>query len=164
MKNTSLKSIFGSKISILVLGLFVIILTSNVLLSAGHSPSGMIIEYDINTGELSATITHFVSGDSHYIDLIEVRKNSVLNQTHEYTSQYANIFIQLYSINCSIGDILNVKAYCSEGGSISKSLTVAENISTTPESTGLVAVSHICITLFVLIGYSVVTRKRTNPT
>lgn len=162
MENISLKSLFGKKISILALSLFVILSTSNVLLSASHSPSGMIIEYDINTGELSATITHFVSGDTHYINLIEVKKNSVLNQIHEYSSQPANIFQQLYSINCSIGDILNVKAYCSEGGSISKSLTVAENLSTTPEPTSLVAVSHICVTLFALIGYSVISRKRTN--
>ncbi len=160
MKNTSLKSKFGIKISILVFSLFVIFSTSNVLFSASHTPSGMIIEYDINIGELSATVTHPISGDSHYINLIKIKKNSVLNQTHEYTSQNGNYFIQLYSINCSVGDILNVKAYCNQGGFISKYLTVAENPSITPESTGLVAVSHICVTTFALIGYSVFSRKK----
>jgi len=153
-----MKLIIKNKQSTLFLIPLILFSLLNVVNAIGHSPSAMTIEYNINTSELSATINHSVSSSSHYIELVEIRKNSELNQTHSYTSQSQNIFTYIYSINCSVGDILSVKAYCNEGGSITKTLTVNENTFT--NTTNTASIAYISLTLVSLLGFTLIRRKK----
>ena len=93
-----------------------------------HSPSSMSISYDIEAKTIEAAITHTVSDpDAHFVNKIEVRINDELFDTFQYTSQPGTSFTHsLDLINASVGDKIEVKAYCNQGGQITKQLTVSE--------------------------------------
>lgn len=91
-----------------------------------HPPENMVLEYDVNIMTLSVTITHIVSNpDDHYIYKVEFRKNNELIQTENYDSQpTTSTFTYTYSIDAQGGDVLEVTAFCSIAGSITREITV----------------------------------------
>ncbi len=95
---------------------------------SGHSPSGMELEYDVENGQLNITITHNVEDKStHYIEKINIKKNGNDVDTLNYNSQPStSTFTYNYQVNAEAGDNINVKASCSQGGNIEKTIKITE--------------------------------------
>ncbi len=110
-------------ITILILSLIVSIFTSNVY---AHSPSSMNLTYDVETQDLEVEITHQVSDpNSHYIFNIVIKKNEISYNSYNYTNQPSTSkFAYNYDVDAQEDDIIEVTAYCNQGGQISKQLTV----------------------------------------
>lgn len=108
-----------------VLAIFLFISTiSRIQTVKGHPPSGLILSYHINSGQLNATISHTVSGQSHYVELVTVKVNGSTVITQGYISQPGNLFTYNYTITAEIGAEIHVTAECSQGGSISTCIKV----------------------------------------
>jgi len=91
-----------------------------------HGPSEVIVKYDFDNQQLEVTITHNVGDpNSHYINKIELYKNSILIDTQEYDNQpTSSTFSYTYDISAEDGDVLKAHAYCNRGGDLSSELTV----------------------------------------
>lgn len=100
-------------------------LTTNVF---AHPPLDMELDYNLDTSELSVTITHETPGPSiHYVNKVDIEINDVIIISEDYTSQPTNnLFTYTYTVNAEIGDIITVIAYCNIQGSISRSITVRD--------------------------------------
>ena len=107
--------------------IFVIAILCAVNIKA-HSPSGMKISYDMDEKSIDAEITHSVSNpNTHYVNKIEVRINDELYGTFEFSNQSGSSFThKLDSIEASVGDEIEVKAICNQGGQMTRTLTVGE--------------------------------------
>jgi hypothetical protein len=92
-----------------------------------NAPSGLTVSYNLETQELSVTITHQVSDPTtHYIYKVEIQKNGADYNTSLYTSQPdPNSFTYIYNVNATTGDVITVKASCIQGGSKSIQYTVS---------------------------------------
>lgn len=101
----------------------------SVGLVIAHPPQEMILEYDSDLQTLNVTITHVVvdpDAIDHYIEAIEIYKNSDLYLTMNYTTQpTTDIFTYSFSVEAEAGDELSATAYCSLFGSISNSITIS---------------------------------------
>ncbi len=92
----------------------------------GDAPNNVELEYDFDTEILNVTITHSVGDpEDHYINRVEITKNSIDQGTHTYTSQPDDYpFTYSYSITADHGDILEAIAKCNKGGQNSDTLEV----------------------------------------
>ena len=101
----------------------------SVGLVIAHPPQEMILEYDSDLQTLNVTITHVVvdpDAIDHYIEAIEIYKNSDLYLTMNYTTQpTTDIFTYSFSVEAEAGDELSATAYCSLFGSISNPITIS---------------------------------------
>ena len=107
------------KILALTLTLALLVLALIVIL-CGHaeadSPDSIQVSYNYEEEILSVTIDH-KGGDGHYINKVEITKNSESPIVFTYTSQPGNNpFTYEYSITAEDGDTLKAHAYCNEGG------------------------------------------------
>ncbi len=109
-----------------MIGIFFLLF--GVSLVSAHSPSAMSLTYDLNSNTLSVSITHTVSNpDSHYVRNVKIDLNEVEAESVDYTSQPSSSdFTYTYTITAVDGDEFEVSAFCNQGGSISKTLTVTE--------------------------------------
>ncbi|HEY9159986.1 MAG TPA: hypothetical protein VIS94_02725 [Desulfomonilia bacterium] len=92
-----------------------------------HPPKNLTAEYDIQSQKLTVRIDHgSFSPKMHYINIVEVKKNSqvVINQTYK-SQPDKNPFEYTYEIPAQPGDILEIKAGCNMYGSKTVSITVA---------------------------------------
>ena len=154
LKEKKMNIIFGIVV-------FVMLIQGTVLLTQAHPPSSMTLEYTIASEELDVTISHSVSDvNSHYIELIEIWKNDVLELSQEYTNQPDTTFTYTYQINVTEGDELEVKATCNLSGSLTKNITPipTETLTTNGLKYSLVSLSLMLITLIPLI----IKRKNKN--
>jgi len=105
--------------------------------SMAHPPSGMQLEYDINTQKLNVTITHNTGNpNSHYIFKVTVKRNNDLVIDKQYTSQpTSSSFTYTYDVTALDGDVLEAYAECNQGGSQTRQLTVVEPDVTQPSIT-----------------------------
>ena len=138
---------------------FIILMQGTIFLAQGHSPSSMTLEYTIATEELAVTISHSVSDvNTHYIELVEIWKNEILELSQDYTSQPDTTFTYTYQINVTKGDELEVKATCNLGGSLTRNIIpIPDTTSPTTTDTansyqiGLIGLSLIVITIIPMI-------------
>lgn len=95
--------------------------------ASAHSPSKVMIAYDLPTQTLQVTITHTRFSDSHYIHKLDIKKNGNLVSLQEYKSQPSETFTYTFKVTAVAGDVLEVTAYCSRFGSKSETLTVGRS-------------------------------------
>ncbi|MBN2603142.1 MAG: hypothetical protein JXA91_03300 [Candidatus Thermoplasmatota archaeon] len=93
-----------------------------------HPPQGMVLDYNLETSTLNVTITHSTPGPTlHYINKIEVRLNTNLVLSQDYSSQpTTSQFTYSYNMEAEAGDEIEVTAYCNIQGLIKKSITVKD--------------------------------------
>jgi hypothetical protein len=142
--------------NLLAIFLFVGIMMILPDMVSAHAPSSLQLSYEIATETLTVEIFHSVSDNTtHYINKVEIWKNNMLNQTHDYASQPTlNQFSYTYDINASAGDELKVKATCNIFDDLTRTLVVGE----TPTDT--VAASYACMTILALLSLGVVIKRR----
>jgi len=121
---------------ILIIFLFSFTIFSSVTLA--HDPQAIELDYDYINEILTVTITHEVSDpNEHYIEKVSIEIMGEIIREEIYTSQPAGpTFTYSYEIPANIGEQINVTAYCSEGGSISGTITVKTDPPDKPRITG----------------------------
>ncbi len=111
------KKVFWRSISIILfLSMTLSIMTYSV---CAHSPATMTVTYNLETRDLQVTISHKVSSPTnHYIVKVEIKKNGELYNTSIYTNQPTNnTFSYSYKVNATANDVIDVYAFCNQGGS-----------------------------------------------
>ena len=98
--------------------------------ATAHSPSSIVLDYNIETKELIVSITHSVSNpDTHYIYNISVEKNNEFYRSYDYNNQpSSSSFNYIYNVEAEAGDTFFVVASCNQGGQKSTSLTIGGGI------------------------------------
>jgi len=129
-----------------------------------HSPSTLIVSYNLQTQELRITITHQVANPStHYISNVEIKKNNVAYNTTFYTEQPdPNSFTYSYSVNATVGDTLQVTASCIQGGSKTSQLTITQQNTNDDGNTSSTPGFELLIALGALLGAFILIRKIKN--
>lgn len=114
-----------TQIIIVMLLISTLSMTTNVL---AHPPQDMSLEYDINISKLYVTIKHETPAPTvHYVNKVEIKLNDDIYGIYNYTSQpTVNEFTYNYTVIGSIGDVIEVTAYCSIQGSITRTLTITD--------------------------------------
>jgi hypothetical protein len=136
--------------------LFSMALAPSIVLA--HSPNSMTLEYNEDTNQLDVTITHPVPDNStHYIEEVQIKVNSTLNQPYEYTSQPGNTFTYSYTIEAAPGTRFEVKATCSVSGDMTRSIVVSGGPNT---STPTIPLNTGVILLSMLIGTALLVFKQ----
>ncbi|MFX1287568.1 MAG: hypothetical protein ACFFFY_03275 [Promethearchaeota archaeon] len=102
-----------------------------LLLASGnakaHSPINMSLNYDLNTHILEVSITHPVSDPyTHFIYMLDISVNNVTETHYEIYQPNPNRFSYYYPLSANLGDLIEVTAYCTDGGSITRFLIVEE--------------------------------------
>lgn len=115
----------GKYIVIILMFLITIIIP---LQTIAHPPQNMILNYDIETEELSVTITHNSPAPTvHYVNKIEIERNDELIRTEEYEGQpTTSEYTYNYNVTAEAGDELTVTATCNIQGQIVESITVRD--------------------------------------
>ncbi|MFW9802839.1 MAG: hypothetical protein ACFFFC_09320 [Candidatus Thorarchaeota archaeon] len=100
-----------------------------------ETPTKIVLRYNQGTQTLFVNVTHQVPNPgNHYIELIEVFKNSVFQLNRTYPDQQFNFGRNdTFSISASNGDNLTVIATCSRDDFLSKSIIVSDSTET-PET------------------------------
>ncbi len=124
-----------------------------------HSPSSMTLEYNSVTERLTVDITHSVAdGNTHYVDNVLVTVNGETEVDQDYTSQSGSTFSYTYEdMYADENDTIEVLASCNQGGSITQSIVVsgektssADNDTSTPGFEIVFLFIAFLILLFVL--------------
>jgi hypothetical protein len=108
----------------------VIVLLSGFFMFAApataHAPKAVQLTYDAAAQTLQVAITHSTFfASSHYVILVDIRKNGKTISSYPYTSQPdKNQFSYSYPVQAADGDILEATATCNLFGSTTSSLTV----------------------------------------
>jgi hypothetical protein len=100
----------------------VLILSTNAFC---HSPSGINVAF--KEGGIDLVVFHSVSDPAtHYVKKIEVQLNGVKNAEKTFTSQTDDTTQKtgFDILSLKKGDVLEITAYCSKFGSVTKSVTV----------------------------------------
>ena len=120
---------------ILLWFLSIIMIFNNV---SAHSPSDMSLVYDTENQNLEVMITHQVSNpDSHYIYNLKIKKNGEIYDAYDYTNQSSSSsFKYTFEINATEGDNIEVDAFCNQGGSINKQVSIAFENGISDDSNG----------------------------
>lgn len=132
---------------------FCLSISSIVPLVCAHAPATMTAGYNIENQELQVTISHQVSSaTTHYISKIEIKKNEELYNTSIYTNQpTTNTFTYTYKVNATTGDVIDVYASCSQGGSKTAQIIVGqdnnENDTSTPGFELILLLSAVIVSI-----------------
>ncbi len=130
-----------------------VVLTSNVV--KGHAPSDITLSYNTTTQELSVQITHNVGTDSldaHFMDSVVIKVDGSTVSTILYTSQPDPVtFTYKYTIVADEGATIQVTATCNFVGSLTKSLTVSSEPSSSSDANAISGYLGI----WVIVGFSI---------
>ena len=92
-------------------------------LSYAHPPWN--IEMELEGKELKAIVYHDVSGTQHYIYKVEIYVNGTKHITQEFFTQVDDVqIIHAYIPSLEKGDLIELKAFCNQGGDLVSELTV----------------------------------------
>lgn len=129
-----------------------------VNLSSAHSPADISIDYNFETDILTVTVDHVVSTpDTHYIELLDVWVNDILNVSRPYSRQTETTYHQdTFNITAEHGDVIKIKAHCNVSGSLIKEFILQDPI--IPEF-GLLAPLLLFILAGSIIGL-IITQKK----
>ena len=110
-------------LGLIITSLFLVISTTNA-----HSPSNVVLDYELSTYTLNVVVEHGVSDvNTHYIKKIYIYVNDVLNHTENYTNQtYMTFQDDSFVVPALIGDVIRVTAICNQGGSLTNQITVQD--------------------------------------
>lgn len=97
---------------------------------AAHSPADMDIWFDPTAAKIFITVTHRVDDPStHYLKTVRVKLNGAVISDPDYKSQPTdNTFMLSYDVNAHTGDVIDVTAICSRGGTLEKSYKIPEPV------------------------------------
>jgi hypothetical protein len=95
----------------------------------------MTLVYELSSHTLSVTVFHSVGDlNTHYIEYVTINKNGVFETDRNYTSQAsAAAYLDVFNIDAVQGDVLQVTAYCNQGGQIIDQVTVSGGLQTQPQ-------------------------------
>lgn len=98
-----------------------------------ENPTKIVLNYNEDTQTLFVNVTHQVPNPgNHYVELIEVFKNSVFQFNRTYPEQQFHFGRNdTFSLGASSGDNLTVIATCSRNDFLSKSIIVSDSTETT---------------------------------
>jgi hypothetical protein len=115
--------------------LAILVLTVLATQAAAHSPSSVVLDYDVGTQILTVTVSHSVSDTAtHYVEEIQIQKNGVAYTSRPYTTQDTTSGMEdTFTVDAVAGDVLRVTAICNILGSLVQELTVPGD--TTTETT-----------------------------
>jgi desulfoferrodoxin (superoxide reductase-like protein) len=88
----------------------------------------MILDYDRGEKQLSVEITH-PSNDinEHYIRKVTIKNNSqIVKEHYSFRQAHPHKFTLKFPLIAEAGDVIEVKVYCSEGGSRTAKLIIEE--------------------------------------
>ena len=124
-----------------------------------HPPSSMEIAYDADIQTLNVTISHGVSNvDTHYIQMLEVRKNDSLYLSQDYTSQPStSTFTYSLDVPATKGDKLSITAICNQYGSLQKTFVVNGETTGNGDASGF---EFLLLCVAVCIGLLLYTTKK----
>ncbi len=126
---------------------------------SAHGPNSMTLEYNEDANRLDVTISHSVSDSpTHYIYVVQIKLNSTLNQTHDYTNQPGDDFTYTYTIEAGPGARIEVISICNLSGQMTRFLIVpgGQNGSTDPT----IPLNIGLILLSILIGTALLVFKQ----
>lgn len=100
-------------------------------------PTQIVLKYNEDTQTLFVNVTHQVPNPgNHYVELIEVFKNTAFQFNRTYSEQVFNFGRNdTFAISAVSGDNLTVTATCSRGDFLSKSIIVSASTTTTESTT-----------------------------
>jgi hypothetical protein len=100
-------------------------------------PSDIQQTYNFGTQTLAVNVSHYVSNTkTHYIETIEVLKNSVSIVNRSYANQSFNWGVyDTFSVSTAVDDNLTVTAFCKRGHSLTTWLIVTSTTATNPQPT-----------------------------
>ena len=104
----------------------VIFLLFSAGIALGHPPTDMQLSYDIKARILHVSMSHVTSRmNKHHIRKLIVNMNGteILNET-QVRQTTPQGFEKDIPLKAKAGDVINVEAICSQGGSLEGSLTV----------------------------------------
>jgi hypothetical protein len=106
--------------------------------AAAHAPSDMSISYNELSEQLNVTITHQVPNpQAHYVREVRVTVNGIVVNDSQYTSQpVSDTFTYAYPVLPMPGDTIEVTAFCSITGSISRQMYMPGPTATSPGQPG----------------------------
>ena len=119
-----------NKFSILKFSIFYFLFSIIFSLDAHATPPTQIeLKYDKDLKILYADIAHYSDkADKHYISKIFIQINQELPQKYYFRRQVKpNKFEVEFPLELKPKDVVNLKAQCSQGGSLEVSLEIAEN-------------------------------------
>jgi ABC-type glycerol-3-phosphate transport system substrate-binding protein len=129
---------------------------------SAHPPTSITLVYELSSHTLSVTVFHAVGDpNSHYIEYVTINKNGAFETDRNYTSQAsAQAYLDVFNIDAVQGDVLQVTAYCNQGGQITDQVTVSGGIQTQPQPDipGF-PIGAIALGLIVAIGITLLRRK-----
>lgn len=102
---------------------------------SAHPPTDITLIYELSSHTLSVTVFHSVGDpNTHYIEYVTITKNGAFETDRNYTSQVSTAaFLDVFNIDAVEGDILQVTAYCNQGGQITDQVTVSGGLQTQPQ-------------------------------
>lgn len=129
---------------------------------SAHPPTNMTLIYELSSHTLSITVFHAVGDpNTHYIEYVTITKNGAFEVDRNYTSQAsATAYLDVFNIDAVQGDVLQVTAYCNQGGQITDQVTVSGGLQTQPQPNipGF-PLAAIALGIMVAVGFTLLRRK-----
>lgn len=157
------KVLFNKRLQFFTIILILLLFTLSSISVSAHSPSSMNLNYSMATKELQVSITHQVPNpNTHYVYNIVVKINGETNISEDYTSQPGSSFTYKYQgIEAIEGDAFEVTAYCIQGGSITRQLTVSSGeVSKTDDDSSTPGFELILFVIALIVLMMVIRKKR----
>ena len=125
-----------------------------------HPPTNMTLIYELSSHTLSVTVFHSVGDqNTHYIEYVTINKNGAFETDRNYTSQASvSAYLDVFNIDAVQGDVLQVTAYCNQGGQITDQVTVSGGLQTQPQIPGF-PIGAIALGIMIAVGLTLLRRK-----
>ena len=141
-----------------ILFLFGILVFISPLLTLGqvkaHNPSNMILGYDVVDDTLHVVIFHPSEDfNTHYIFEVNVTLNGDPVVSSSHTSQLHNSSTYRYGFAANTGDLIAVTARCTQGGIITRSITIGQENVNIPGFIGLLFIIGVSMIIMVSVFY-----------
>lgn len=138
--------------------LFGILVFISLLLTLGqvkaHNPSNMILGYDVVDDDLHVVIFHPSEDlNTHYIFEISVTLNGDPVVSGGYLSQPSDSYSYGFGFAANNGDLIEVTARCTQGGIITRSITIGQENVNIPGFIGLLFIIGVSTIILVTLFY-----------
>lgn len=111
----------------------------------------MILGYDTLDDTIHVVISHSSEDfNTHYIFEINITLNDGFIRSFTQSSQPSASFTRIFGFNFNNGDLIAVTARCTQGGIITRSITVGESI---PGFIGLLFIIGVSMIMMIAVFY-----------
>ena len=127
---------------------------------SAHPPTNMTLVYELSSHTLSVTVFHSVGDqNTHYIEYVTINKNGAFETDRNYTSQASvSAYLDVFNIDAVQGDVLQVTAYCNQGGQITDQVPVSGGLQTQPQIPGF-PIGAVALGIILAVGLTLLRRK-----